>query len=700
VKLYVTSTIAAPTSTNSYGYGQAPATGTNVLGTTTTNSSGAFSFTGDLTNCTTGQQAYIVASGGHTGSNANNTAAVLMAALGPCSSISNTTPVVVDEPTTIAAAYALSGFMTVTGNGSSAVVNISAPTNNNAATPSCTVVANVTTACSAAGLAHAFLNAANLVNSSTGAANSTITTGSGAIVATVPQLLINTLANSVEACVNSSGSASSACTTLMAYPFTSTALINTSLPAATNTLQALQYLAQYPVEASAPTTSAVTPSTSTAAFFTLANGNAYYSPALTAAPDDFTIGIDYVFSPGGTVSAPWGMGSDIKDHIYVYVAGTPTVYSLTSNGSQNWATTTGTTCGASTYGPRCAVFTDTIGNAWTVDTSGLTNYNTTTGAKGTTFTSVDAMYDGAVDVGNNVWVTAYTQGAATTAQPAPSDLEELPVGQTTSPLVDVSVGGAPVTGSTPLRDPVFDSAGNLWAASDDAGGVAQGALLMISSNNSLASPAFAFPTNNPGLYFGGVGSNLKSTSPLIDGSGNMWLSSEDELNMLASGGTEALGATNYATSFTFEYGGPSGSGNWDSGDVRYATMDGDSKIIVNGAAGSEGYVNIYYPNAAYDGQGGSGSSGANVYLNPCYVAPSTTTCAYAGSDDTSSIVNAARYTAIDASGAIWTAFSSGKNVTQILGPAAPTWGQKSYLPLALAPNLTGTATGTTSERPF
>jgi hypothetical protein len=63
-------------------------------------------------------------------------------------------------------------------------------------------------------------------------------------------------------------------------------------------------------------------------------------------------------------------------------------------------------------------------------------------------------------------------------------------------------------------------------------------------------------------------------------------------------------------------------------------------------------------------------------------------------------VNAARGSAIDASGAIWASFSSGLNVVQILGPGAPSWSQTSWIPKALAPNLTGPTTGTTSLRPF
>ena len=703
VTLYATQTTASPSSANNYGYGVAG----EVLGTTTTGSGGDFSFTGSETACPAGQQAYIVAAGGHTGSNSANTAAVLMAALGPCSSITEgsgagATTVIINEPTTIAAAYALGQFMSVTGSGSSTVVNISAPANNNAATPTCTVVSNATTACAASGLAHAFLNAATLVNSTTGTANSTV---SGNSTAVVPQALINTLANTVEACVNSSGSGSTACTTLMGY--SNYANLNPSISTApTNTLQALQYMALYPVAAASPTTAyaagppatGIQPSAATQAFFNIANGNAYYSPALTSAPLDYTIAIYYPVSPASPNPAnstpaspvPWGIATDISDNVYVYFNNTPpSIVSVASDGASRWttATTEASAGGCSTYGTRCGVIPDTLGNLWVTDNKGLTELSTS-GTLGTTYATVDTLTDASVDLGNNVWAAAYTLGTAGGTQTAPSALEEFPQGGTA--IADVQVGGAVVSGTTPLRDPVFDSAGNLWVASDNVGGN-PGAVLMISTNNSLTAPNFSFSsTTNPALIPGGIGSNLKSSSPNLDASGNLWISSEDQLNEVLSGGSETGGATNYATSMTPVYGG-SGSAAWESTDTRYSSMDGDAKIVVDAAAGGIGYLSVYYPNATSDGQGGTGLGGANVYLNPCYVASSTTTCALNASGG-SIIMNASRQSAVDASGAIWATFSSGGQFIQVLGPGAPLWPQASYIPEALLTN--------TSRRPY
>ena len=82
VKLYATQTVA-PTAGNNYGYGHAglcsvrpPRTAVATLRLPATE-----------TACPARQQAYIVSAGGKTGTNSANSAALLMAALGPCTGI-------------------------------------------------------------------------------------------------------------------------------------------------------------------------------------------------------------------------------------------------------------------------------------------------------------------------------------------------------------------------------------------------------------------------------------------------------------------------------------------------------------------------------------------------------------------------------------------------------------------------------------
>jgi hypothetical protein len=146
---------------------------------------GIFSITGDYS-CSASQQVYLLAVGGDAGAG-ENPAAALMSVLGQCPSGStnflSTEPfIMVNEVTTVAGAYALSGYMTD-------MLHVSS---------SGTALANT-------GMANAFLTAAELVDISSGVAYATTPAGNGV----VPQSKINTLANILSTCVNSNGAISS-----------------------------------------------------------------------------------------------------------------------------------------------------------------------------------------------------------------------------------------------------------------------------------------------------------------------------------------------------------------------------------------------------------------------------------------------------------------------------------------------------------
>ena len=133
---------------------------------------GRFSITGDYA-CSASQQIYLLAAGGDAGAG-ENPAAALIAVLGQCPSGSTnflaTAPfIVVNEVTTIAGAYALSGYMTDMSHVSS----------------SGTVLANTW------GWPTHFLRQAELAGISSGGAYATTPAGNGI----VPQSKINTLAN-------------------------------------------------------------------------------------------------------------------------------------------------------------------------------------------------------------------------------------------------------------------------------------------------------------------------------------------------------------------------------------------------------------------------------------------------------------------------------------------------------------------------
>ena len=120
---------------------------------------------------TANTQVYLYALGGDAGSG-DSPASGLLAILGKCPSAGNfasTTPtVVVNEISTVAAAYVMAGFAS-----------------------DATHVSSYGTPLAQTGIANAFANAASLANLATGAALAATPSGTG----TVPQSEINTLAN-------------------------------------------------------------------------------------------------------------------------------------------------------------------------------------------------------------------------------------------------------------------------------------------------------------------------------------------------------------------------------------------------------------------------------------------------------------------------------------------------------------------------
>jgi hypothetical protein len=207
---------------------------------------GTFDISGTYTCPSAGSLVYLVASGGNPGlaPNTNNTALSMMAALGPCGNLSASTFIFVNELTTVAAVYALAPYMT-----SPSAIG-SAPAD-------------------AAALASAFTLASYFANTTTGT-----TPGTGVPAGTtVPVAQINTIADILSTCINSTGGVSgdsTPCGTLFSLT-TPTG----SIPA-TDTITALLHLAD-------------DPSLNTAALFNLVTPTAPYQPVQAQVPPDLSV---------------------------------------------------------------------------------------------------------------------------------------------------------------------------------------------------------------------------------------------------------------------------------------------------------------------------------------------------------------------------------------------------------------------------
>src|SRR5665213_2083625 len=239
-----------------------------------------------------------------------NTSVLMMAALGDCVNVNANTHVIVNEITTVAAAYALSGFMTTSTSGPLFVANVGAPVANSAAIGGTTA---------AAGLSHAFLNAANLADYTAGAAltqTANITVGASTVNGSVPAAEINTLGDVLQSCVNGA-TGNSSCVSLFGF----TPSITGTAP--TNTLQAMINLARNPYPSVAAMTSA-------SGIFGLVSPSAAFVPSLTAQPPDWSLAIVY---KGTAFPSQYFIALDANDSVYAGASGSAGVAGMSAYGT-------------------------------------------------------------------------------------------------------------------------------------------------------------------------------------------------------------------------------------------------------------------------------------------------------------------------------------------------------------------------------
>jgi hypothetical protein len=147
------------------GYASGSASLTVTPSSVATDSSGGFSL-GYTCPSAPGDQLYLVATGGSTVSGETNASIALMTALGSCSNLATNTSATINELTTVASAYSLSGFSAVDPAGG---IDVGAPAPSATCTSSGASIAGKST-CNYRGLANAFLTPANLVDPVAGVA--------------------------------------------------------------------------------------------------------------------------------------------------------------------------------------------------------------------------------------------------------------------------------------------------------------------------------------------------------------------------------------------------------------------------------------------------------------------------------------------------------------------------------------------------
>jgi streptogramin lyase len=498
----------------------------------TTGSGGNFAITGDYTCPSTASQLYLYSIGGNPGAGTNS-AAGLLAALGTCpasGTLSTSLSAFVDEVSTIAAAYAFAGYAI-----------------------DATHVSSSGSALATAGIANAFSNAANLETLSTGLALATTPAGNG----TVPQSEINTLANILAACVNSTGPGSTACSTLFADAKSG----GSTGTVATDTATAAVNIAH-------------NPAANLAALYALSTGAPPFAPALSAQPNDFTVGLSFT---GGNISNPVGIAIDASGNAWIADLGANAVTELSSSGS--------ILSGANGYsGSRldapAMIAIDRSGNAWTQNSTSnsiiklSSSGSILSGTDGYTGGGLNYPYGIAIDAFNDAWVANSVGNSAS---------EFSNSGAVISPSAGYTGGG--------LNDPAtvaIDGSGNAWIPNFSSSSVTE-----LSSTGAILSGVSGY-----------TGGGLSEPSHIaIDGSGNVWITDigSNAVTKLSNSGTALSGIDGYTGG---GINGPcciaiDGSGNaWISNRAGYSVTE----LSSSGSAisGSNGYTGAGLQNGPED----------------------------------------------------------------------------------------------------
>ena len=359
----------------------------------------------------TSSQLYLLVRGGTVGTAPANSAITLATVIGQCGQLTTSSQFVVNEVTTAATVWGLSQFLTASGNIGASATN-------------------------AKGLANAFATVANLANPATGTSPGATFPATGKS----PAARLNTLANLLNTCTASVDGV--ACNKLLAAATPNGA----STPG--NTLDAAFNLIR-------------NPALNVAALYTQAATSSAFTPALTSAPSDWTLFVNYTgggmfepgalgvdstgniwvsnysdptgafgvaskFSPIGTPIFPsginanglknsYGLAIDASDNVWIPYQSSPfavnkaigSVSVLNSSG-QSISGSTGFSSGGLNYPTAVAI--DTNGNAWIV------NYGNSTvtllsnagqplsGASGYTAPSFAFVASIAIDAQNNAWI--------------------------------------------------------------------------------------------------------------------------------------------------------------------------------------------------------------------------------------------------------------------------------------------------------
>ena len=456
------------------GYGSAA---TPLLSSApTTNSAGYASF-GSYT-CVKGTYLYATASGGTavTGQ-AVNPSLTLASVVGLCDNLSASSSFLLNEQTTVAAAYALAQFSSATTFGTTQVAKpgsgSSAPADN-FATSSTNVV----------GIANAMAIAQILVSSATGSEGSNANS-----TATPEWWQVNLISDMLASCVQSAGASSTACATLFGK-------VGGTAPG--DTLQAALDLALAPSLASS----------NIASLYGLVSSSSPFLPYPPSASSvyDFSIGISYTPSTattGKVLSQPQAVSIDSLGN--AWIGNQPTGTAGPYPASLVELTPTGIPIQAGATSSKYVINTYALSSTPTVSTTLGGQYEGTTTA---------GLFAPSIDTNNNVWFTdrqnsnmASVAGSGTTY----STSYNYKNGGNALDSGGSGAVGYPLLAASYPTSVYLDGSNNVWFMMSGANQVGNGCdATGTTLPNYTASTGAATTTYNAGLaaFLGGNPSNV------------------------------------------------------------------------------------------------------------------------------------------------------------------------------------------------
>ncbi|WP_263367206.1 hypothetical protein [Edaphobacter bradus] len=432
--------------------------------TVTTDANGNFSFTGAYTCPSASTPVYLVVTGGNPGlsTGTNNPVLAMMALIGQCGDLTPTSYFVVSELTTVSAVWSLAPFMLDYAHVGTSAGNVQ-------------------------GLLNAFATAQSMVSVNTGTAP-----GTAPSIATVPVTEINTLSAILASCINSNGSTAS--TAACGKLFTAATPSGGATP--TDTIAAALDIAKNPGHNVSSIYSVYTPT-------------APYQPALTSAPPDWTLSINYN-SPALQTPSDLAIDSQGNAWVLTNTASSSSVSVLNVNGIS------GTFPQSGSVFARMAL--DPFDDPWLTNTIGssVTELNGSgSRVSSNPFTGGGIQGPGALafDGSGNVWIANNT-----------STVSKLSAnGAVLSPAA-----GYPTGASGPPAALALDTLGNVWTANS------AGSSIDVMSNSGGGIPGSPYMT-------GGLSGPFALT---VDSAGGVWVANRvgSSLSRLTSDGAAVAGS--------------------------------------------------------------------------------------------------------------------------------------------------------------